>query len=217
MASKKKLKKLRKVRYYHTSKFTRFQPGDIISPQRLRAFSGIIYGFDKGGVYLTTSPRAHWTLYWRGENRIGQRRYMIYEVKPLAKVVICDIDEEAIALGPVEVVRRIGPPDVKSEAEYIKARQNDTWYLLGTSVPNWVRAGRVQVLEEDGYYKEVYSPNSYYREREKILEQKRREREKRILERELRRKRRKPRKKVKEKAKKKAKKKGKVPTNREEE
>jgi hypothetical protein len=98
------MKKKGKVKFYHASRRLDWKPGDIIDTKSHEG-SDFIWG---RGIFMTTSPVVHFTLYEMGEGRsIGDVRYNVYQVIPHGKIRRGTWDEW-ICEGYVEVVKCCG-------------------------------------------------------------------------------------------------------------
>lgn len=89
-----------KLKYYHASRKLNWKPGDLIYPINSRTNN--IYG-----VWLTTDPKPHFTLYTYDDKSIGKVRYNVYRVIPHGKI-IHGFWNDLACLGYVEIVECLG-------------------------------------------------------------------------------------------------------------
>ena len=89
-----------KTKFYHASTKLNWKPKDIIDCRSLPN--------THAGVYMTTSPEVHFTLYYRDKGQcVGEKRYNVYKVLPMGKVIRGWWDDY-ICIGPVMVLECLG-------------------------------------------------------------------------------------------------------------
>lgn len=111
-----------KRKYYHASRSV-FKAGDIIAPNPFREH------MQGRGIYATSSPCVHVTLWQFGEVSLGRVRYNVYQIRPLnpkAKIHY-GIWDEWIIRGPVEVIRCLGEANKNGRVSSVVRCRHQHW------------------------------------------------------------------------------------------